>query len=279
MTFAIIGLGYISSRHIEAIKFIKGKIVVGCDIDERTKDKLPKGTPFVTDYKAVVSYDPDIVVICTPNYLHYEMCKYFSNMEIEDESYDGEPTIQFKDIPIICEKPLVINPKQCNRLENNINVVHQLRYDKQCIKVLERKRPNNVLMRINIHRGDWYFNSWKNDVSKSGGLLYNIGVHYFDLLRWFLGDKYLIISTDIHERRAQGIIDFNGVHVQWEISLNYPLGKQERVVWLDDYRLDLNRNFESLHKEVYRQILKGKGIKPLEIKPTLQLIDNIINFK
>lgn len=261
MRFAIIGLGYISSRHIKAIKAIGGKIVVGCDIDERTKEKLPKGTPFVIDYQLVNDYNPEVIVICTPNYLHFEMCQYF------------------KDKIIICEKPLTIGYELCDKLSNNVNVVHQLRYDKKCIRAAETRSPKDVLMKINIHRGDWYFNSWKNDPSKSGGLLYNIGVHYFDLLRWFLGDDYRIIAADIGERRAQGVINFDGVNVRWELSLNAPLDKQERFIYLDNYKLNLSRNFEKLHIEVYKQILAGNGIKPRAVKKTLLLIDQIINFK
>ena len=33
-------------------------------------------------------------------------------------------------------------------------------------------------------RGKWYFESWKGDESKSGGIASNIGVHFFDMLSW-----------------------------------------------------------------------------------------------
>ena len=36
-------------------------------------------------------------------------------------------------------------------------------------------------------RGNWYKYSWKGDENKSGGLLYNIGIHLFDLINFLFG--------------------------------------------------------------------------------------------
>ena len=36
-------------------------------------------------------------------------------------------------------------------------------------------------------RGNWYHNSWKGDIDKSGGIASNIGVHFFDMLQWIFG--------------------------------------------------------------------------------------------
>ncbi len=35
-------------------------------------------------------------------------------------------------------------------------------------------------------RGNWYYTSWKGDLSKSGGIATNIGVHFFDMLSWIM---------------------------------------------------------------------------------------------
>jgi len=36
-------------------------------------------------------------------------------------------------------------------------------------------------------RGPWYFVSWKGDESESGGVVTNIGIHFFDMLSWIYG--------------------------------------------------------------------------------------------
>ena len=46
----------------------------------------------------------------------------------------------------------------------------------------------------------WYDYSWKGDIDKSGGVLFNIGIHFFDVLMiliWALLTmfKYQIKST------------------------------------------------------------------------------------
>ena len=36
-------------------------------------------------------------------------------------------------------------------------------------------------------RGRWYDVSWKGDDERSGGIVTNIGIHFFDLLVWLFG--------------------------------------------------------------------------------------------
>ena len=52
-------------------------------------------------------------------------------------------------------------------------------------------RPKDKIYDIDLtyltSRGNWYYTSWKGDVSKSGGIATNIGVHFFDMLSWIFG--------------------------------------------------------------------------------------------
>ena len=45
-----------------------------------------------------------------------------------------------------------------------------------------------VDLRYITSRGHWYHTSWKGDVTKSGGIATNIGVHFFDMLLWIFGE-------------------------------------------------------------------------------------------
>ena len=66
------------------------------------------------------------------------------------------------------------------------------------------KLKNNKKFLINNHdveityiapRGNWYKFSWKGDHNKSGGILYNIGIHLFDLIIFLFGS---IKQTTVH---------------------------------------------------------------------------------
>ena len=46
MNWAIIGLGFISSRHINAIKETGGKLLMACDIDGEKRHKLEPDVMF-----------------------------------------------------------------------------------------------------------------------------------------------------------------------------------------------------------------------------------------
>ena len=56
-------------------------------------------------------------------------------------------------------------------------------------------------------RGRWYFASWKGDISKSGGVATNIGVHFFDMLSWIFGP---VRENRVHHHQpdtAAGFLD------------------------------------------------------------------------
>src|SRR5690606_32068732 len=101
----------------------------------------------------------------------------------------------------ICEKPLVLNPWNIDALQqieketgNRIFNVLQLRLHKTIIdfreKMLKRRGDKKIDVDLTYitSRGNWYYTSWKGDISKSGGIATNIGVHFFDMLNWVFGD-------------------------------------------------------------------------------------------
>ena len=81
-------------------------------------------------------------------------------------------------------------------------------------------------------RGHWYYTSWKGDVSKSGGIASNIGVHFYDMLSWIFGDvKQNIVHLHTHDR-ASGYLEFEKARVRWFLSIDYntiPKEIRERV--------------------------------------------------
>lgn len=260
--FGVVGLGYIYNRHLEAIEENNGKIVVGCDIDESKKEKLPMGAEFVKDYRKIK--DVDCVVILTPNHLHKEIAEYFAK----------------QGITILIEKPPVLNIKDLDELVKfkNIYGVLQLRYHPELIKWEERipRLPKcNVEMKIFVRRDEWYFKTWKAEERKSGGLLFNIGIHYFDALIFLFGFPYHVKTEYIEQKKAKGQIKFENAKVNWEILLNAPMDNQKRIFTIDGENLNLDQGFENLHSKVYEQLINHRGMSIEQCRETIKLIQRL----
>jgi len=259
--WGIIGLGFISQRHVDAIKDIGDNLIAVCDIDRSKKEKF--SATFFDDYKKMIeTMSLDNVAICTPNHLHVEMAEHCLD----------------KGIKVLCEKPLSISSRSINKLPNDgsIYTILQLRHNPEIQEIKEQLNPKdyyNGRMIISIHRDRPYFKSWKADESKSGGLLNNIGVHYFDLLYWFFGKPKEAKFDTGTDRSSDGRIKFKNAEIYWNLSIEAPLDNQIRKLNINGFGIDLTRHFEGLHTKVYRDFKNGRGILPREAIHSIKLIE------
>ncbi len=130
---------------------------------------FPKHLEAIQEVGKIVGLDTDedYVSILTPNDTHFKYCVKYAEL--------GKK--------VLCEKPLVLNSSHINVLAKypNIYSVMQLRYH-PLVKGIKTKKQNEIEMEICVHRDEKYFLSWKGKERRSGGILFNLGVHYFDLL-------------------------------------------------------------------------------------------------
>jgi len=260
--FGVIGLGFIYNKHAEAIEKNGGKIVIGCDIDKSKKEKLPQDAKFTADWQKLE--DVDIVSILTPNNFHKDMAKFYAD----------------KGITVLVEKPPVINSKDLQELSkyDNIFIVLQLRHHPELLKWKEKiqeDEPYDVEMKILVRRDDWYFESWKAKEEESGGILFNIGVHYFDALAFLFGKQKDTKTIDLRTKQAAGLIGIGNATINWQISLTAPMDNQLRMLKINGEKLNLNQGFENLHTKVYKELLRGRGIPIGACKDTVELIEAI----
>ena len=280
--FAVIGLGFISLRHIRAIKDIGGRIVCVCDIDENKKNIVPLcydirniyGFVFIPAFyqdwkkmmKSRVFERVDYVVILTPNHLHFEM--------IKEARKRGKK--------VICEKPLVTSIDELAVLvdDNEIYATLQLRYGCPIIKKNRHPSFNEIWMNIEVHRGDWYYKSWKVNKELSGGLLFNIGIHYFDLLLSEFRDLKITEISRYDNRKIEGILECTEARIKWRLRIDAPIREQKReIIFRGKEPIDLTRfsygktevEFANLHTKVYEDIMKGKGIRPKDLMRVTKL--------
>jgi predicted dehydrogenase len=67
---------------------------------------------------------------------------------------------------------------------------------------------NEVEMDISVYRDDKYYSGWKGKRERSGGPLFNLGVHYFDLLLYIFGDAKNVSVSYLDEKTGKGNIIF-----------------------------------------------------------------------
>ena len=189
MKSAIIGLGVIAPVHADSLKRINADITCVCDIDEEIAKKFVEAqnltAKIYTDYKEMLDKEEiDVVHICTPHYLHAEMCIYALKNNIN----------------VLCEKPLCIKLEDIDKIIEAVNnsraqlgVCLQNRYTSINRYVKELISDDKVIDGVGAvlwARDRDYYDSaeWRGKwATEGGGVVINQALHTLDLLQWFCG--------------------------------------------------------------------------------------------
>ena len=255
MKFAVIGLGFIANRHIAAIERTGNKVIWTCDPDESKR----KDYPFVKNWRDLLEVkEIDAVSICTPNDLHYEIAKSFAE----------------KGKKVLCEKPLTISSE--DKLPDNVFTVLQLRHHPDLNKI---KIGKSLHLFVQVKRDDSYWYSWKGDEKRSGGILFNLGIHYFDILIHLLGNDYEVLKSRHNACSASGIIKFKDTIATYKIQISKTDKGQARYIESGGSRTNFsdkdNLSYEDLHVKVYEDFIINKGVKPEEANKSIKLVEKL----
>ena len=258
MKFSIIGKGFIYPRHEQAILETGGEIREVIDNPQN---------PEV--WKAMIAKtDADCIVILTPNHLHFEMVKAAA----------GAGKI------VLCEKPLALRSAEVMELtaKKDIYSVSQLRYHPVAERIKKTVDPAghyDVEINITVFRDQSYFDKWQGKKDSSGGLLFNLGVHYFDLLLYFFGPALRVTTEYLDEKTGYGLIEGANYFCKWRISTAGEKADQKRIFKINGEMCDFSINDslprKNLHFFVYQDLLQGKGITPADALPPIKLIEEI----
>ncbi|WP_304141532.1 Gfo/Idh/MocA family protein [Mesoflavibacter zeaxanthinifaciens] len=296
--FALIGAsGYIAPRHLKAIKETNNNLLAAYDKFDSVgiMDSFFPNADFFVEFERFdrhiekLKYEKNIkldyVSICTPNYLH--------DSHIRMALRHGADAI--------CEKPLVLNPWNIDALQKveqetgqKVYNILQLRMHESIIE-LKRKidaAPKNKIFDVDLtyltSRGNWYYTSWKGDVSKSGGIATNIGVHFYDMLSWIFGDvKENVVHVHEHDR-ASGYLELEKARVRWFLSINEDVLPDEvkargqrtyRSITIEGEELEFSGGFTELHNRVYESILDGNGYGLEDARQAIEIVHNIRHAK
>jgi predicted dehydrogenase len=197
---AIAGLGFMGGTHIEALRRL-GINVVGClgITDEESKAGAAKyGLEKAYGSLDELVSDPgvDVVHICTPNYLHYEMAK----AAVAAGKH------------VICEKPLAISSAESEelvKLAQAKGVVGAVNYNLRFYPMVHDARDRiqgGDLGEVRLVHGrylqDWLFYptdwNWRLETELGGDLraVADIGTHWFDMVTWLTGLKIEAVMAE-----------------------------------------------------------------------------------
>jgi len=234
LKFALIGDGAIARHHREAIKHVGGELICVVDPKYPLKESSSVGwIPLIKIEELSSLYPmPDYVVIASPSHLHRMQIKQILALD----NFSGQ---------IICEKPAFL-PWEPIVDSSRINIVLQLRY----MPNLPKKAD---IVSVRFVRDEAYFRSWKGDARKTGGLFYNLFIHYIYLAQ--------MLGADF-----EGTVTGHGEQERWigveQCSVPHPLLSHTSMVEYKDTIDILNIDNQACYNKLYEEVLAGNGIKP-----------------
>ena len=291
--FALIGAGgYIAPRHMKAIKDTGNNLIAALDKNDSVGilDSYFPDADFFTEFERFdrhleklkrLGKKIDFVSVCSPNYLHDAHIRFGLRIGAD----------------VICEKPVVLNPWNIDALEeieketgHKVFTILQLRLHPAIIalkKKIDAAPPgtkHTVDLQYITSRGHWYHTSWKGDITKSGGIATNIGVHFFDMLMWVFGPVKENNVTLHTKTTASGSLELEKATVNWMLSIDVntlpenvrAAGKRTfRTLTIDGDAFEFSEGFTELHTQSYDDIISGKGFPMSESKSAIELVHKI----
>lgn len=182
----LVGYGYwgINLARVISQNF-DSELVLVCEMDKSKQNLLKKNYPnagFVSDYKEVINFDIDIVVICTPISTHFELSSFYLNNYMH----------------VFCEKPLAKNTSEVLALEkiaisNNLKLMvgHIFEYNSVVhrIKEIITQKDFGEILYISMVRAG--LGPVRDDVN----VVYDLATHDISILNYLLSIEPIKIGA------------------------------------------------------------------------------------
>ncbi len=290
--FAITGIGgSTAQKHLRAIKENNGELAAALDPHDSVSilDSYFPEAAFFTEFERFDRHLEKIrrgnsddwvkyLSICSPTHLHDAHARLALRLGMN----------------AICEQPLSLNPWNLDAIqeieaENAGRVYLTLLFRcspviKQLKHLLDNSR-NGRKFRVSLTSilpaGVWYKYSWKGMKEKSGGIATELGINYFDVLIWLFGE---VESSFVHyadDYRAGGFLELKSAEVGWYFSIDkndLPENKPEFHSFnIDGEEVLFNTDRNFLYKNVYQEILAGRGFGIDDARASIKLVNQIRN--
>jgi predicted dehydrogenase len=254
LNVGVIGLGEIGAIHCDALMQLpQAKLLAVADIDKGKAKQITQQTgaqPY-QDYKELLAReDIDAVIVATPDHLHKEPCIHAAQA--------GKH--------ILVEKPLAMTLEDCEAILEAVEKANV----KLMVGFTLRFFPQYQHAKNSIEKGELgnlisLFARRTNLITQSQrlkgrtGVLFFLGIHDFDVLRWMVGAdaKEIYCIAAKHDRSSYKVEDEtfttirfeNSViacaHIGWCIPEGHPSGF--------DFKLDITGTNGLLNLDMMRQ--------------------------
>jgi len=206
MKIGIAGVGTMGTTHAAAWCETGAEIVgvVAETMPEAETLAETCGARIYEDFAAMIP-DVDVVDICTPTHLHYEM--------VLQAAAQGKQ--------VICEKPLARNVEQaremlvaCKQAGVHLLVAHVVRFfpeyalAKAAVDEGQIGRPGVIRLARGSYRPKKPVGNWFLDEAKSGGILMDLMIHDFDYARWIAGDVESVFAKKLSVNHPEAAVDY-----------------------------------------------------------------------
>jgi predicted dehydrogenase len=211
-TKTTLGVGFIgcgragAELHLPALNGLTGiEVVALCDVEPSRLQPLAKHYGVegaYTHYQELLSdRDVDLVAVCVPGALREE---------ILFDAFDSGKHV-------FVEKPLALSTRDARRTlrasaagKGKVFVGHNLR----CHRLVEECRDfirSGALGPIELVSSLWSTDlarnrglpSWRQKLETGGGVVFEMGIHHFDLIEWLLSDRLKEIWCETHSRTSE----------------------------------------------------------------------------
>ncbi len=234
---AVAGMGFIGAAHVEALRRLNNVEVAAICGSERSIGSKSKEIGIencCSDFGEILKNpEIDVVHICTPNYLHYQMSK--------DALNAGKH--------VVCEKPLTTTKEEAEELialakekglihATNFNIrfyplMHQL-------KAMVEKGDLGEIYSVNgSYLQDWLFYdtdyNWRLEPDKSGETraIGDIGSHWMDLIEFVTGLSVSEVFADfatfhkIRKKPLKPVETYSGMALKPEDYQDVPINTED----------------------------------------------------
>ncbi len=240
----IIGMGRMGITHYSILNsHPQVEIVAVADTSKMTLDLLKKyvqGLQVFKDYKELIDKScPDAIIVCTPPNLHFEVCSYAFEKNINviakipftaDVNEDKELKQKFE------AKGLVNQVGYVNRF-NDVFIAVKKYVDKGLIGDIIRFKSEMFSCTVSKKEET---ESWRSFRENGGGAVYEIAAHAIDLVDYIIGPPDQIVGTSMNQILSKHVEDIvsstfiykNGcsgtLYVNWcDTSYRKPANKLE----------------------------------------------------
>ncbi|MEV5883939.1 Gfo/Idh/MocA family oxidoreductase [Streptomyces sp. NPDC052020] len=193
---AVVGTGFMGSVHARAVTAASGRVrlVVGSTRKRAGElaGSLPGAEPAA--FEEVLASDVDVVHVCTPNHLHYDMAR----RALEAGKH------------VICEKPLAVSVKEAADLAGlaahtgrvaTVPFVYRFYASVRLARALIGAGGRGPWLLHGSYLQDWLAapdaDNWRTDAARGGGsrAFGDIGIHWCDLMEFVTGQRITAVQA------------------------------------------------------------------------------------